>query len=467
MSQALKPYPEYRESGILWLGEIPGHWEIHRGKNLFQCIDIRSSTGEEELLTVSSERGIVPRRSADVTMFKAESYIGYKLCWPRDLVINSLWAWARGLGVSRYHGIVSSAYGVYRLRPRFEDYSGYIHELVRSIPFQWELQVRSKGIWISRLQLTDEAFLNAPFPIPSQDEIAAIVRFLNHVDRQIRRYIHAKQRLIKLLEEQKQAIIHRAVTRGLDPNFRLKPSGVEWLGDVPEHWTVFPAKYFYHEVDDRSETGGEELLSVSHITGVTPRSQKNITMFMAASYIGHKVCKPGDLVINTMWAWMGALGISWQKGIVSPSYGVYRPLRPTVLLDKYADLLLRIRPYVNEYVCRSTGIRSSRLRLYPEQFLRIKILCPPSNEQRVILEHLLYRTQEMNQVINGTMREIDLLREYHTRLIADIVTGKLDVREIEVPSTVDEASELTDWNEGDLSETEDMTDMEEVADEAD
>src|SRR5437667_2949580 len=139
-------------------------------------------------------------------MFKAESYVGYKLCWSGDLVINSLWAWARGLGVSRHHGIVSSAYGVYRLRPPYTDYSAYIHELVRSAPFNWELQVRSKGIWISRLQLTDEAFLGAPFPVPPAQEQSATVRFVGYADRHIRHYIRAKRQLIKLLNEQKQAI---------------------------------------------------------------------------------------------------------------------------------------------------------------------------------------------------------------------------------------------------------------------
>jgi type I restriction enzyme S subunit len=152
-------------------------------------------------------------------------------------------------------------------------------------------------------------------------------------------------------------------------------------------------------------------------------------MFKALSYIGHKVCKPGDLVINTMWAWMAALGVAQQAGIVSPSYGVYRPLRPTVLLGEYADLLLRTRPYVNEYVCRSTGIRSSRLRLYPEQFLRIRIVYPPISEQRTILERLSAQTADTTLAIAGTLREIELLREYRIRLIADVVTGRIDVRE--------------------------------------
>ena len=236
---------------------------------------------------------------------------------------------------------------------------------------------------------------------------------------------------------------------------------MEWLGDVPEHWEVRPAKYFYREVDDRSEAGQEELLSVSHITGVTPRSQKNITMFMASSYVGHKVCKPSDLVINTMWAWMGALGVARQTGIVSPSYGVYRPLLNSTLLDEFADLLLRTKPYVSEYLRRSTGIRSSRLRLYPEQFLRIRIVCPLPDEQRAILASVSADTAKTGQAIASTQREISLLREYRTRLIADVVTGKLDVREAaaRLPDEADAPEAFQD--------TDTLTDGDDDTDEAD
>ena len=167
---------------------------------------------------------------------------------------------------------------------------------------------------------------------------------------------------------------------------------------------------------------------MSHITGVTPRRFKNVTMFMAESYAGHKLCRPGDLVINTMWAWMAALGVARQIGIVSPAYGVYRPLRNSSLLDDYADLLLKSQPYVSEYNCRSTGIQSSRLRLYPEQFLRIPLVCPPSDEQQAIVHYLETATAGLCRAIATAQREIDLLNEYRTCLIADVVTGKLDVR---------------------------------------
>ena len=262
----------------------------------------------------------------------------------------------------------------------------------------------------------------------------AIVRFLDHADRRIRRYIRAKERLIELLEEQKQAIIHQAVTGQIDvrtgqPYPAYKDSGVEWLGEVPQHWDLRPAKWHFREADERSETGSEELLSVSHITGVTPRSEKNITMFMAKSNVGYKLCRPGYLVINTMWAWMAALGVARQAGIVSPSYAVYRPHRSSRLLGEYSDLLLHTVPYKSEYICQSTGIRSSRLRMYPEEFLRIKLLCPPPEEQRAIVEVVSKESAYARRAIDLAHSELSLLREYRTRLIADVVTGKLDVRE--------------------------------------
>lgn len=222
----------------------------------------------------------------------------------------------------------------------------------------------------------------------------------------------------------------------------MKDSGVEWLGEVPEHWDVQRAKYFYREVDERSVSGSEELMSVSHKIGVTPR-KKGVTMFLAENNIGHKICRPGDLAINTMWAYMAALGVARQTGIVSPSYGVYRPIDPEILNPDFIDCLLRTEGYKSEYLCRSTGITSSRLRLYPDAFLRIPILCPPGPEQAAIVHYIHEATTGIQAGIKQTEREIELLHEYRTRLIADVVTGKLDVREAaaQLP-TDDEAQEL-------------------------
>ena len=268
-----------------------------------------------------------------------------------------------------------------------------------------------------------------PVAVPPPDEQAAIVRFLDWANGRLERAIRAKRKVIALLNEQKQAIIHRAVTRGLDPSVPLKPSGIPWLGDIPQHWEILRAKYLYREVDERSASGTEELLSVSHLTGVTPRSQKNITMFKAASYVGHKICRAGDLAVNTMWAWMGALGVSTHVGIISPGYAVYRPHRPDRIVGAYMEGLLRSRPYISNIICHSTGLRGSRLRLYPDDFFRLPIIQPPTEEQRRIVEAIRAETGDMDTAISRLEREVELLREYRTRLVADVVTGKLDVRE--------------------------------------
>ena len=382
-TDALKPYPKMKDSGLSWLNQIPVHWNLLRGKFLFRCIDVRSSTGKEELLTVSSERGVVPRSSATVTMFQAESYVGYKLCWPGDLVINSLWAWGRGLGVSRYHGIVSSAYGVYRLRPPYSKYSHYIHRLVRSTPFNFELHVRSKGIWKSRLQLTDEAFLDALLPVPPVEEQTAIVRFLDHADRRIRRYIRAKQKLIALLEEQKQAIIYQAVTGQIDvrtgePYPAYKSSGVEWLGDVPEHWERRRLKTLLRSVDRRSLTGKETLLSLRRDHGVVVYAEHFARPPQGRTLVGFKLVSSGQLVVNRMQANNGLVFCSRINGLVSPDYSVFEMKEPIQM--QFLSDLLRTSGYRAHFRRESTGLGTGTAGFFDymtKNSLRRKCFCRP------------------------------------------------------------------------------------------
>ncbi|TAK67345.1 MAG: restriction endonuclease subunit S [Dehalococcoidia bacterium] len=454
MSVGLTPYPTQTDSALPWLESIPADWHEKRAKYFFREVDERTTSGEEELLSVSHVTGVTPRSQKNVTMFMAESYSDHKLCRPGDLVINTMWAWMAALGVARHTGIVSPAYAVYRPKDPDAFLPEFLDHLLRTKPYAAEYRCRSTGIRSSRLRLYPEKFLGIPIVCPPRSEQVQILAYLNAKDRQFRRLIRAKRRLIELLNEQKQAIIHHAATRGLDPNVRLKPSGIAWLGDVPEGWEVRRAKYSYREVDERSETGSEELLSVSHLTGVTPRSEKNITMFMASSYAGHKMCEPGDLVINTMWAWMGALGVARSAGIVSPAYAVYRPLAGSAMLPEFADHLLRIKPYISEYICRSTGIRSSRLRLYPDKFLGIPLVLPPRDEQQQIVAAITAGTRDANEAIGHANRAVDLLREYRTRLIADVVTGKLDVRGVELPPLDDDSTldEIDAPDDGDAQE---------------
>ncbi len=448
MIDELKPYSEYKDSGLPWVGRMPGHWDVRRVKFLLREVDSRSTTGKEQLLRVSQYTGVTQRKSVDGSDepdTRAASLIGYKRVCLNDLVINIMLAWNGSLGVSRHDGIVSPAYCVYRFNKDVSPW--YYHELLRLPAYKGRIKVASTGVVESRLRLYSDDLGCIEAILPPLDEQVTIVHFLDHTNRRLERTIRAKRKVIALLNEQKQVIIHRAVTRGIDPTVPLKPSGIPWLGDIPKHWEVKRAKYLYREVDERSTYGSEELLSVSHLTGVTPRSQKNITMFKAASYAGHKLCQPGDLVVNTMWAWMGALGVSTHAGIISPAYAVYRPRRPECIVGTYIDGLLSSRPYVSNIICHSTGLRASRLRLYPEEFFRLPIIQPPVEEQHRIVQAIQRDTTVLDTTISRLEREIELLREYRTRLVADVVTGKLDVRGVaanlpEEPETFDAAETL-------------------------
>ncbi len=468
MIHGLKAYPAYKSSGLPWLGTIPEHWVIARAKNLFRCVDVRSETGEEELLTVSSEYGVVPRRSTSVTMFKAESYVGYKLCWPGDLVINSLWAWARGLGVSSFHGIISTAYGVYRVKQANHLNARFIHELVRSIPFLWELRVRSKGVWTSRLQLTDESFLGSPLPVPPSAEQTAIVRFLDHVDRRIRRYVRTKQKLIHLLEEQRQAIIHRAVTRGLDPSVRLKPSRVEWLGEVPDHWEMRRLKSLVLRIDQGVSPQADNYLADDGSWGVLKAGCVNHGVFREHE---HKRL-PADFTIDpTIVVNQGDVLVSRACGspqlvgsvgrVPSLAYRlilsdkIFRTAFNAQVEPDYMVFAMNSRHYRQQVERAISGAEGLANNL-PLSALRAFIFAiPPLLEQQQITHYLRERLLNLTAAAARAEREIALLFEYRTCLIANVVTGKLDVREAaaRLPDEVVEESDPFDETDA-LSDTE-------------
>jgi type I restriction enzyme S subunit len=264
--------------------------------------------------------------------------------------------------------------------------------------------------------------------LPSLDEQKEIIAFLDRETARIDGLIAKKRRLIELLREKRQAVISHAVTKGLDPNAPMKESGVEWLGEVPAHWDLLRAKVLFAEADQRSTTGDEELLTVSHISGVTRRSEKEVNMFMAESLEGYKKCRAGDLVINTMWAWMGALGFAWEDGLVSPSYNVYRARLKQPVLPKFFDLLLRTPIFVAEATRRSKGVWTSRMRLYPEAFLDTRVAIPPVPEQHAIVAELKRMFGRYERTIEAAEQAISKLEEHRAALIAAAVTGKIDVR---------------------------------------
>ena len=235
---AIGPYSAYRESGLDWLGPVPEHWEVRRVKFLLRERHARSASGKEQLLRVSQYTGITKRRRKHT---RAESLIGYRRVAQSDLVVNIMLAWNGSLGISPFSGIVSPAYCVYRFRASTDPH--YAHYLLRSPLYRTRIKTVSTGVVESRLRLYTDDLYRLEALLPPLPEQRAVARFLNHADRRIRRYIRAKERLIELLEEQKQAIIHQAVTGQIDvrtgqPYPAYKESGVEWLGEVPKDWGV-------------------------------------------------------------------------------------------------------------------------------------------------------------------------------------------------------------------------------------
>ncbi|MFZ4525614.1 MAG: hypothetical protein ACOYOE_08725 [Chlorobium sp.] len=424
----LKPYPAYRESGLLWLGKVPEHWDVKRLKLLLREVDCRSSTGKEQLLRVSQYTGVTVRKSMDGTDLpdsRAASLIGYKRVMPNDLVINIMLAWNGSMGVSRYEGIASPAYCVYRFN------SGvlplYYHELLRIPLYKGRIKATSTGVVESRLRLYSDDLGCIEAILPPLDEQAAIVGFLGWANGQLEKAIRAKRRVITLLNEQKQAIIHRAVTRGLDPSVPLKPSGIPWLGDIPEHWDApLNQRVFREQIRPHGDLP-ELQLSLSQRDGLIATKDMQERSLQTASFDNWKVTLPGDLVLNRFKAHLGVFFASTLRGIVSFHYGVFAPRRE--LYSKYFELLFHTYPYRTIYAGRSNGMTVGLQNLSNQNFYSVRCLVPPVQEQLEIVAHIERETETLNTAISRFEREIELLREYRTRLVADVVTGKLDVRE--------------------------------------
>ena len=232
-----QPYPYYKPSGVEWLGDVPSHWSVVPNRAVFSEINDQDHPGEQ-MLSVTISEGVIRQQVLLQDTSKRDSSridkSAYKLVRPGDFAYNKMRAWQGAIGASRYQGIVSPAYVVQR--PLDGANPLYFHHLLRTPAFAKEAERWSYGIVSDMWSLRPEHFKMIHCCVPPPDEQRAIVRYLDHVDARIRRYIVAKEKLIALLEEERQAVIHRAVTRGLDPNVPLNPSGIDWLGDIPAHW---------------------------------------------------------------------------------------------------------------------------------------------------------------------------------------------------------------------------------------
>ena len=420
---------EMKPIGALPEFEVKRDWRTLR---LWQVADLRSEKNKPgaQLLSVFLHRGVIRYGEGGGQVHKPGLDLStYQVVKQGDLVLNNQQAWRGSVGVSRYDGIISPAYVVMRLRglitPRYGDY------LFQSRCMVDQYITSSKGVGDIQRDVYLAWLKNVKVPVPPPDEQELIVRFLDWASVRLGKAIAAKRKVIRLLEEQKQVIIHRAVTRGLDNSVPLKPSGLDWLGDVPEHWNVKRIKYLMRVVENRSENGDEVLLSMRKYHGLVPYHEHFSKPPQAATLKGFKIIEKGQIATNRMQAGFGLIFESNQKGIVSPDFGVFQPTGEVI--PEFLGLLFRSRNVRAKFHGESKGLgtgKSGFMRLYDDRIGWIHIAYPPTvNEQEFILKKLAGELDEIAKPRSTVEREIELLQEYRTRLITDVVTGKLDVRE--------------------------------------
>ena len=438
----LTPYPAMTDSSVPWLGEVPERWDI---LPLCAVGTVKSIRGvaQRELLSVYLDRGVV--RFSDVaekrTNVTSTDLSRYQAVDPGDFVLNNQQAWRGSVGVSTLSGIVSPAYLVLSLSPKLQ--AGFAGHLLRSQVMVTQYLACSRGVGSIQRNLYWPHLKRVVFPSPPTSEQSAIALYLDHADRRIRRYIRAKERLIELLEEQKQAIIHQAVTGQIDvrtgqPYPAYKDCGVAWLGRVPEHWRVIPLKRWVstkitdgpHETPEFFQVGVPFLSAEAVSDGRLDFGRRRGLISREQHDIYCRKCCPmrNDIFMCKSGATTGKVAIVETDD----EFSVWSPLAlirvdPRKVLARLLVEVLRTR-YLQRQI-HETWSYGTQPNLSMGAMERLVVTLPPLDEQKAILDSLDPCLEGASQAVCHARREIELLHEYRTRLIADVVTGKLDIRE--------------------------------------
>jgi len=444
MIDTLRPYPEMKPSGLAWLGDVPAHWDVRRNGRLFGS---RRETGFPDLpvLEVSLRSG-VRIRNFDNGIHKQEitDRSKYQRAVRGDIAYNMMRMWQGAVGIAPVDGLVSPAYVV--AHPFHGTDTAYYSYLFRTSAYMHEVDTFSRGIVPDRNRLYWESFKQMPSVYPPLEEQRLIVRFLDWHGGQVAKLIRAKKKLITLLNEQKQAIIHRAVTRGLDPNVKLKPSGIPWLGDVPEHWEVKRLKSICqinpsktaiksHDADEIATFLPMERVSSDGTIDGSIQVQiskvaNGLTYFQRNDVILAKITPCFE---NGKGAVLDALPT--EIGFGSTEFIVLRAasnLKPRFLY------LLTFETQFRRLGVESMTGSAGQQRISREFVANYAVAVPEPDEQVQIIQTLKAETHDFDAAIACIHREIALIQEFRTRLISDVVTGKLDVRAVAatLPETV-------------------------------
>ncbi len=432
MIEDLAPYSEYQTVNSRWIPRAPAHWHVKKLRALITRSSERKRA-DLPLLSVARERGVFVRTDDDDNHnFVPDDLSNYKVARAGALVINKMKAWQGSMGIAPTDGIVSPAYFVYDLRIGNRMFG---QALLRSRPYVAHFAQASDGVRVGQWDLSIERMREIPVLVPPSDEQAGIVRFLDHANRRIDHSIRAKKKLIALLNEQKQAIIHRAVTRGLDPNVKLKDSGVPWIPQLPVHWTV--ARFKNHVAFQEGpgimavefRTRGVPLLRIAGLRGDTASLDgcNYLEPSMVAERWSHFRVRSGDYLLSSS-ASTGKVVLATEAvaGAI-PYTGIIRLWqRDCNTHMPFVCLYVGSRPFQDQIDAAKSGVGIEHFG--PTHLRRMTIAMPPVSEQIAIALYVKDATRAFGPLVEAAKREIDLLREYRARLVADVVTGQLDVR---------------------------------------
>ena len=430
-SGELRPYDDYKPSGVEWLGDAPAHWEVRRLKYVLHECDSRSVDGKEQLLRVSQYTGVTRRLPQDTKKeygMGTSSLIGYKIVEDNDLVINIMLAWNGSMGVSKFRGITSPAYCVYRFTSHVMPW--YFHYLLRSFVYMNRIREVSTGIVESRLRLYTDDLFRLEALVPPLPEQIAIARFLDRADRRVRRFIRAREKTVALLEDYKRAVVHRAVAGRFDvrtgrPYLACEPSGVPWLGDVPAHWEVRRLKTCVRDVIDLTSGRGpaDIYVALEHVESWTGKIVGTDSDVSFESQV--KRFLPNDVLFGKLRPYLAKTVCADRQGVCVGEFLVLRS-RNSELAPEYLGYWLRSEPMIDAIDASTFGAKMPRA---DWRFIgSMGLSLPPLEEQTAIARFLDETLAGVDGAIDRARRQIALLREYRTRLIADAATGRIDVR---------------------------------------
>lgn len=456
----MKKYEEYKEYLYDWLPTIPKHWQEISLRGLFYLSDERKENRTDlELLSVYREFGVIPKSSrTDNKNVESENTSKYKVVHKNDLVINKMKLWQGSLGISRYEGFVSPAYIVAHCN--FDGDLQFLNLFLRSPLIKTYYNRISYGIRVGQWDSDFYSFKQLVIPVPPHKEQEKIVQYLDWQVSNINHLIHGYQKQIKLLQERRQTIIDRAATQGINPNVQYKDSGATWIPQIPEHWNMVYSKKLFAQRKDKAFPNDIQLTS-SQKYGIISQDEfmkregRRLTVVVTGSDILKHV-GIGDFVIS-MRSFQGGLEYSYVEGKISSAYVMLIPNKEKVY-DEYFKWLLKSKSYIKALQGTSDLVRDGQALRYAN-FAKVYLPEIPLEEQKAIADYINSEVARIDNALPTFQKKIELLREYRTRLISDVVTGQIDVRDVVIP-------EYTPEDDTEIDVVDAPDDTEEVAEDA-